>query len=524
MDNPFVELAELQFLRGSSAEALRIARMGLSLFPDDVALLELAATCAGSEGDDEYAVACWRRLLERDPSLVTAHNSLGLALHRRGLGGEAETAYRRAFAAFPDDPALAANLALLLEDLGRFDEAENHQRRALALAPDSAEIRSNLAGLLLKAGQEAEAEKLYREAIRLKPAFAKAHSNLAILLVDQGRAAEAEACFRAALALQPDAQQARMNFAQLLLLQGRFAEGWPLYEARQHVRAGAGSGALSRPPSCRQWQGEGLADKSIVVIAEQGLGDEIQFVRYLAWLKAQGPRHLTLLCRPCLQVLLKTLAGPDLVVSLNDAEPYLDSHDYWVFLLSLPLHAGTVLSTIPSATPYLFADPLRVARHAALLAGDGLRVGLVWRGNPQNANDADRSLAGLEVLAPLWRLAGVRFFSVQHGATGAAPLPPELPLTALGPAIEDMADTAAMLSQLDLLIAVDTAVAHLAGALGLPCWLLLPAYKTDWRWLQQRRDSPWYPSMRLFRQAQRGDWTATVAELAEALRDFRDGV
>lgn len=517
MDNPFVEHAELQLLQGSQAGALQAARMGLTLFPDDPDLLEIAATSAGALGDADYAAACWQHLRDLQPAELAPNNSLALALEHLGREAEAEAAYRQALAILPDEAILHTNLGLLLEKQGRLAEAEAHQRQALALAPDSAEISSNLAGVLLKLLRHAEAESLYRAALRLKPAFATAHSNLGVLLTEDGRIPEAEACLRRALELQPDNLQARTNLGELLLLQGRLDEGWALYESRQMVFASDRAGPLVRPPPCPQWQGEALAGKAIIVLPEQGLGDEIQFVRYLAWLKAQGPARLTLVCRRNQMALFATLEGPDQLVCLDEAEPYLARHDYWVLLLSLQWHAGTTLATIPAAIPYLHPEARRQARFAPELAGPGRRVGLVWKGNPKHLNDAERSLPGLEVLAPLWEVAGVRFFSVQKSER-ELPRPAHLPLVDLAPLIGNFADTAAILSQLDVLIAVDTSVAHLAGALGVPCWVLLPGHKTDWRWLQQRNDSPWYPSLRLFRQTRRGDWQAPVAGALAALR------
>ena len=170
--------------------------------------------------------------------------------------------------------------------------------------------------------------------------------------------------------------------------------------------------------------------------------------------------------------------------------------------------------------PYLFADPLRRERFAPLLAGEGLRVGVVWRGNPLHSNDADRSLPGLETLVPLWAIAGVRFFSLQKSPLELPPFPAGQPLLDLAPQLGDFADTAAALAGLDLLVTVDTSVAHLAGALGVPCWMLLPVYKSDWRWQKGQSDSPWYPSLRLFWQTQRGDWAGPVVEVAAALQDF----
>lgn len=523
IDNPFVGHAELQLLCGSHSEALRVARMGLALFPEHAELLELAATCATLLGDDEYAVSCWQRLLAIEPMAVVAYNSLALALERLQRLSQAETIYRQALAVLPNDAGLQSNFGLLLENLGRLDEAEVCQRDALRLAPDSPPICSNFAGLLMRLGRVEAAERLYREAIRLEPEFATAHSNLGVLLTDSGREALAEACFRRAFELQPDNLQARMNFGQWLLMQGRLAEGWPLYEGRQFVFDQGRGEPMLRRPDFPQWQGESLRGKRIIVLPEQGLGDEIQFVRYLAWLKAQAPEQLTLICRPQQKALLATLHGPDQVVGLDEVEPHLaQRYDYWVLLLSLPLYAGTTLASIPTAIPYLFPDPVRQARFAPLLAGEGRRVGVVWKGNPKHLNDAERSLPSLEVLALLWRVEGIRFFSLQKSALELA-WPPSLPLVDLGSMIDDFADTAAVLSQLDLLICVDTSVAHLAGALGLPCWVLLPCYKPDWRWLIKREDSPWYPTMRLFRQEQRGDWQAPVARLHDALQVFARG-
>lgn len=517
MNNPFVQQAELQVLRGAPVEALKAARMGLLLFPDSTELLTVAAHCAGLLGDGAFAVECWRRLLDLEPSNGEAGNCLGLLLGQLQRPEEAEAVFRRALQTRPDDARLHANLGLLLENRRRFAEAEGHLEQARALAPDSPEILANLAGLLARLARDDEAEALYRAALALDPASATAHSNLGVLLSTLGREAEAETAFRAALGLQPDKFQARSNLAQLLLALGCYEEGWPLHEVRRELY----SGGPGFPPSCPEWRGEPLAGKRILVLPEQGFGDALQFCRYLPWLKARGAARVTLVCRPELKALLATLAGVDALFGLDEAAPHLGGHDYWCFLLSLPLHAGTTIGTIPAAVPYLAPEPARLARLAPYLAGKGLKVGVVWRGNPGHSNDSERSLPGLEALAPLWAVDGLRFFGLQKSPLPLPPPPPGQPLVDLAPAIGDFADTAAALVQLDLLIAVDTSTAHLAGALGVPCWVLLPRYKTDWRWLLGRADSPWYPSLRLFRQARRGDWAAPVAELAGALAEWR---
>lgn len=515
MTNPFIEQAELQLLHGAWGAALQIARMGLSLFPEDVALLELALTCAVEQRQDALVVAFAEDLLAIDPGAAAAANQLGLALERLGRLDEAEAAYRRALAIVPEDGHLLSNLGLLLESQGHLDEALSCQRAAVALAADSAPVHTNLGSLLARLGQPEAAEVHYRQALALDPGFLKARSNLGVLFADAGRLAEAEACFREVLAIKPDYLQVRMNLGEVLLAGGRLLEGWPFYEGRQHIFVEGGHGPTVNPPLCPQWRGEPLAGRSIVVMPEQGLGDEIQFARFLPWLKAQGAARVTLVCRPQQKALFGTLVGPDCLVDLNEAGPLLPEHDYWVFLMSLPMHAGTDLSTIPPA-PYLHADGQRVAQFADYFSAPGMKVGLVWRGNPKHLNDSERSLPGLAVLQPVLNQAGVRFFSLQ---LGQGPLPADLPVIDLAPLITDFADTAALLQQLDLVISVDSAVAHLAGALGVPCWILLPAYKTDWRWLRGRGDTPWYPQTRLFRQTRRGQWDGVVVQVAEALAD-----
>lgn len=513
MTNPFVEQAELQLLQGAWASALQTARMGLSLFPDDVLLLELAMTCAVEQRQDALVVEWAERLLAIDPGAAAAANQLGLALERLGQFEAAEAAYRQALSIVPDDGHVLSNLGLLLETQGRLDEALQCQQVALVLAPDSAAVHTNFGCLWARLGQPLIAERHYRRALMLDPGFMKARSNLGVLFADAGLLGEAEACFREVLASTPDYLQVQMNLGEVILASGRLREGWPFYEGRQHVFIENGQGPRVNLPSCAQWQGEPLAGRSIAVMPEQGLGDEIQFARFVPQLKALGATQVTLICRPQQKALLSTLVGPDCLLDLNEAGPYLQAHDYWVFLMSLPHYLGVDLDNLP-APPYLYADAQRVARFSGYFSRPGLKVGLVWRGNPKHINDAERSLPGLATMAPVLNTPGVQFFSLQ---LGQGPVPSDTAICDLSPIIKDFADTAALVCQLNLVISVDSAVAHLAGALGVPCWILLPAYKTDWRWLREREDSPWYPSTRLFRQPERGQWAVVMAEVAEAL-------
>jgi Flp pilus assembly protein TadD len=517
MNNPFLEQAEWHCLCGAPQEALRVARMGLTLHPDSAALWEIAASCAGELGDHAKAVESWQRLLALQPATAEACNGLAVSLLKLERFAEAEAALRRGLVLLPEDAVLLANLGLALEGLGRWPEAEAAHRRAVELAPTAADVIGNLAGAVCLNGRLDEALALYVQAIELDPSSAMNHSNLGVLLTDMGRYDEAEVCLRRALALQPDYLLGQMNLGQLLLRQGRFEEGWQFYEGRHYDWPGGGASART----CPMWQGEALAGKRILVLPEQGWGDQIQFCRYLGWLKAQGPACVTLLAAPELHRLFAGLAGADRVVSAGEAAGLLAEQDCWTFLMSLPRHAGTRLENVPAPVPYLRPLPLA----GATLPGDDgdevLRVGLVWRGNPRHTNDRERSLPGLETLLPLRDVPGVRFFSLQMGDTAVAAWPDGEPLVDLSPMIHDFADTAALLARLDLLVCVDTSAAHLAGALGVPCWLLLPHYKCDWRWLDGREDSPWYPKTRLFRQPRRGDWTTPVARLVEELRCLR---
>lgn len=432
-------------------------------------------------GNAEQAEACWRAALAQDPALAEAH----------------------------------ANLAWLADARGEVSAAEAGYRQALALRPNLAPARLNFGGLLMNQRRLPEAEAEFTEAITLRPAEPAPWSNLGGLYAAWQRDAEAELCCRQALLREPGHAKACFNLAYVLLRQGRWEEGWPLLESRDWYAA------LQSRLELPRWQGEPLAGRRILVGPEAGYGDVIQFARYAPLLRQLGVGHVAVLCPPALAPLLATLEGVDAVLAWD--QPAEGGWDCWVPLLSLPHLLGTRVDTVPAALPYLAVTPERRARWADRLPPASLRVGLVWRGSAQFENDAERSLPALATLAPLWQVPGIQFVSLQKGAgeDEAREPPPGQTLLHLGTQIEDFADTAALIDTMDLVISVDTSAAHLAGALGKPCWLLLPAYMTDWRWLQQREDTPWYPGvMRLFRQRQMGDWAPVVEELRRALVDW----
>ncbi|SCK19154.1 tetratricopeptide repeat protein [Vogesella sp. LIG4] len=517
IDQIFEHALSLQ-QQGQPALAIDIARSGLAIAPEHAGLWQCVAECASDRQDYTLAEQGWRQLLALQPDSALGHHHLAGLLVQQQRHAEAEACYRRVIALAPGDAAPLTNLGLLLASQRRDEEAEQLQQAALALYPHSAQIHGNLAELLARRGSYAAAEAHYREAIRLAPQTAANHANLGVLLHDLGRQQQAEACFRAALRLRADHPQARMNLGQLLLAQGRFDEGWPHHEARYDTPAMQAWLRQRAAAPCQPWRGEPLAGKRLLVLPEQGYGDDIQFCRYLPWLKAQAPAWLTLVCRTPLKPLLATLQGPDALFTRDEALSVIDDYDYWVYPLSVPLYHHTRLDSIPGTQPYLGATEERRAQWQTRLPAGGLRVGLAWQGNPAHANDRERSLPDLMPLTPLWTVPGVQFVSLQMPREPAPPLAmPEFALTDLGSSVADFADLAAIISQLDLVICVDTAIAHLAGALGVPGWVLLPAYKTDWRWLHGRSDSPWYPSLRLFRQPQRGDWDTPIAEVVQAL-------
>ncbi len=440
----------------------------------------------------------------------------GNRLMAAGDAARAEACFRAALQMAPDMAEVHANLAFLLDERGAAVEAEACYERAIALNPAISQVHLNFGTLLASQKRFDEAEAAYTRAILLAPESPAGWSNLGGFYAGMKRDAQAEVCCRQAMALDASYGKARFNLAYVLLRQGRFEEGWPCLESRDWY------GALQAHLDCPRWRGESLQAKSLLIGFEAGHGDMIQFARYAAVLKRQGAAHITLLCHPALKTLFVTLDGVDQVIAFDEVVPQ-TGWDCWTPLLSIPLYCLTRLDTIPASIPYVQAAAGRIEHWRARLPAPGLRVGLVWKGNPRFENDADRSLPGLEVLAPLGRVAGVHFISLQKGAgeDQAMHSPAGLPLLHLGSQIEDFSDSAAIVASLDLVICVDTAIAHLAGALGKPCWVLLPAYKTDWRWLAGRNDSPWYPGvMRLFRQSAAGNWTGVVAEVQAALEQF----
>jgi tetratricopeptide (TPR) repeat protein len=464
-------------------------------------------------GRSDDAAAAFREAAALDPNFVEAHYQLGNLLREAKRNAEAEASYRRVLALQPDHPQAHNNLGAALGELRRFDEAATHFRRAAEIRPGYAEAHSNLGHALRAVGDPAGAEAACQRAIALAPRLAVSHLNLGLALQDMGRMDDALASFRRAGAVEPDYAMAVACEGMLHLLRGNLAAGWEKYEARWRI------GDL--PPrdfAQPQWRGEPLAGKTILLHAEQGFGDTIQFLRYVPMVIARGGKAVLEIQKPLLPLVPRVeRIAP---VARGDALP---AFDLQCPLLSLPLAFGTTLKTIPAATLYLTPEPDRVAHWRARIgAAPGLKVGIAWAGSPVHRNDRNRSIP-LERLKPLLGLAGARFFSLQVGQRAAdlAALEP-MAITDLAGELTDFGETAAAIANLDLVIAADTALVHLAGGLGKPVWTMLP-FAPDWRWLLGRADSPWYPTMRLFRQPRPGDWDGVVGAVRQALADRLDG-
>ena len=483
--------------------AIEWIRRALVLRPDDAAAHLILGAILAEQGRLDEATVAFRRALELKPDDAAAHNNLGNALAGRSQIDEAVAAYRRALQLKPDYPEAHMNLGIALAGQGQREEAMAAFHRALKLQPNYAKAHYNLGNALRNWDQFEEAAASYQRALQLKPNYPDTHNNLGVALIEQGNFDEATAACRQALHLNPDFVRAKFNLAFLLLLHGDYELGWPLYEARWEALHYA-----KRHFAQPRWDGSMLDGQRVLLHAEQGSGDSIHFIRYAPLIAARGGKVIVE-CQRTLVELFRTVNSVSEVVAIDDALPPFDLH---LPMLSQPLAFQTTRETIPPEVPYLFADSARREIWRRRL-GDNrshLRVGVSWAGNPEQARDRFRSLP-LHHLLPLLEMEGVEFFNLQkgHGTAEIEELPGTARIIDHTAHIEDFADTAAFVAELDLIVSVDTAVAHLAGALGRPVWILL-SFVADWRWGLENEQNPWYPTMRLFRQPVVGDWGSAI--------------
>ncbi|HEY1922262.1 MAG TPA: tetratricopeptide repeat-containing glycosyltransferase family protein [Tepidisphaeraceae bacterium] len=467
------------------------------------------------KGRLDEAIASFNRAIQLNPGYAPAYNNLANALRGKGQTREAIAILRQAINLNPNFAAAHNNLGIALKDAGQLDDAIASYRRALTIDPNNADALCNLGVALSDQDRLDEAIDAYQRAVELRPGFPEALNNLGTALKDNAQLEKAIAAFDRAIELNPQYAAAHWNRALTWLLLGDYKRGWPEYEWRKQMPAVRTVSMRKFPQP--QWDGGELAGRAIYLYPEQGLGDTLQFIRYAPLVAARGGR-IIVEHPPELARLIRDMPGISEFASFEGPLPKFDVH---ASFLSLPLLFSTEIASIPAPVPYLMPGENLVKQWKRKFGPlrQGLRVGLVWAGNPNNPLDRGRSI-NLREFAPLAEIPGIDFWSIQLGDPSRQLAPPGLRLIDWTDELHDFADTAALIANLDLVITVETAVAHLAGAMGKQVWVLLRKVP-PWRWLMDREDSPWYPTMQLFRQKTRGDWPSVIRLVTESLRNLR---
>ncbi|MBF0418681.1 MAG: glycosyltransferase family protein [Magnetococcales bacterium] len=514
---PFLEQAQEHKNRGNTLlqqglldQAAQEYLLALHIQPDHYIALSNLGIVLQAQGRWQEAVDRFSQALAIQPGFAPALSNLGAVLLRMGRLAEAETRLLAALALEPQFPEAHANLGNVYLTLGHWEKAIHHYEYSLQLNPGNHEAWTNLGVVRQRRGELAQAADCFTHALKAKPDYPDAWANRGCLSVELGELPRAMAHFEHALKLAPNLAEAHLALGMALLLIGNFTEGWRHHEWRWRRNGIVGHGRQEP-----LWDGKALHGNAVLLHCEQGMGDSIQFVRFARHVKERGGT-VVLRCPKPLERLFTGVSGVDRLVTREDQIPPCTCQ---APLMSLPHILGTTLETIPTTIPYLFPTPPSWPIHQNILArSQPLRVGLVWRGSAGFQDDQKRSMDPL-FLQPLLSLTGIWWIGLQVAAR-----PGDLDVFSpcdhfidASPWLTDFAETAAIINTLDLVIAVDTAVLHLAGALGRPTWALLP-FTPDWRWLLHREESPWYPSMRLFRQKRHGDWSEVVERVAAALR------
>ncbi len=525
-------------------EAIEIFNRAIKLNPKEYRIYSNLASALKESGKLDEALICCNKAIELNPNYAEAHNNLGALFLKTNKLEKTIVSFEKAIELKPDDPEFHSNLGSALKEIGRFDESSECCRRAILLNPNYAEAYNNLGTVLQEEGKFDESIANYKQAIKLKPDHAKAycnlgtalqelnntreavlycrraitldpdraelHNNLGAILHKQEKIDDAMSCYDRAIELKTDYPEAHLNKSFALLLTGNYKEGWIENEWRLRTKA-----HRLRDFNKPKWDGSPLNGKTILVHAEQGFGDTIQFIRYLPMIQAQGG-HVVFECHKSLKRLLRNFTGTDKIIERTpNPKIIFDTH---IPALSLPGLFGTTLDSIPSDTPYISADSGLSQLYNLMFGNDyNFKIGIVWAGNSKRKNDHIRSCTPAD-FKPLLDIHGTTFYSLQKGPPSAEVdnTLNEMKIINLNNQLKDFADTAAVIDNLDLIISVDTAVVHLAGALGKPVWNLL-YFAPDWRWLLNREDSPWYPEMRLFRQTKYNDWTDLFKQVKSAL-------
>jgi tetratricopeptide (TPR) repeat protein len=500
--------------QGKLNEALACFRQAMGYHPRARAMYDNLKKALASQGNLDEAQPNLETVASAAPGDSAGNLNVGDFHLGQGRLDEAAASYRRALSLQPDIARGINNLGVALFRQGKLEEGMSCYRTALQINPGFAEAFHSLGLALASQGKLEAAAAHHRQALELKPGFAEALNSLGVVLHRQAKLDEAMACYEQALRLQPDSALPHFNRALIWLLAGNFEQGWPEYEWR--LKGPNGPVRPSHPP---RWDGSPLAGRTILLYAEQGLGDTLHFIRYASVLHEQGARVVVEAQKP----LIRLLSGNPGIDQLVAQGTILPDCDVQASLLDVPGVLRTSLATIPAKIPYIHADTELIEDwHRELSGLPGFKIGIAWQGNPDHPLDQPRSVA-LKHFAPLARLEGVRLISLQKGpgAEQLAALTDPFPVTDLSARLDEkpgaFMDTAAVMKNLDLIVTSDTAIAHLAGALGVPVWVAL-SLVPDWRWLLHRDDSPWYPTMRLFRQTELGNWQEVFARLASAVQ------
>jgi Flp pilus assembly protein TadD len=455
------------------------------------------------------AEAIYRAILRKNPADANALNLLGSLAAQSGRSDEAVALLKKAVALGPGHAQFHGNLGAIYQKLQRYEQAIDSLRTATSLKPDFAAAHENLGNAYLAVSDLKNAEIELREAAILAPSWDVPQNSLGCVYRQLGKLDQAAEHFNTARSLNPNYAEANWNLALLELLRGNFEAGWKGFEWRTKCAGIIMRRDITQP----RWTGGDLRGKTILLHAEQGFGDTLQFIRFVPLVAERGATVIVE-SQPDLVHVLKGVKGISQIIPFGEPTPPFDVHTP---IMSLPLAFGTTLQTIPAATPYISASPDRIADWSGRLAPrPKRRVGLAWSGRPTHPDDRRRSIS-LQQFAPFVQIKSAQFVSLQTMPPGS--LAPGLELSNFSSELRDFQDTAALIASLDLIISVDTAVAHLAGAMNKPVWLLLP-FIPDWRWLLNRTDTPWYPSMKLFRQPALGDWASVIADVAGALQSF----
>jgi Tfp pilus assembly protein PilF len=501
--------------KGQVAECETLCRKIVAADANNAGAWHLLGVIALQSGMHSNALDYLGHAVRVSPEIPEAHNTQGLAFAAQERFEDSAASFRRAVTLKPEFAEAHNNLGNVLQKLDRMDEAISSFKHALAIRPEYATAQLNLGNALKLAGRLGDAANSFRRAIELKPDLAEAHNNLALALVDERKFEEADECYRRAIEAQPDYLPARWNQALLKLLRGDFEHGWLDYELRWQT----GQTPSRWFPESR-WEGQTLPSGTILIHCEQGFGDTFQFSRYIPLVKQRVGR-VVVICQRSAMPLLQSCVGVDQLLGDGDPLPTFDVHSP---LLSLPEIFQTRLDTIPAEVPYLFANSQLIADWRERMKNlDGFRIGINWRGRAGKGTFRRRDIP-LNNLLDLASTIGTHWVPLTKEVVpeDMAQLSTQSNVFFPGSEIDTsngpFMDTAAIMKNLDLVITSDTAVAHLAGALGVPVWVALP-FVPDWRWLLDRSDSPWYPTMRLFRQKSPGDWEGVFAEMTAALRE-----